>query len=1100
MADFVAEVGDDGLGGWRELPRQSDPVDGAMVIHAGADPRNANCNWLERSAGDSLSLLSISCTTMMSNSATMMSNSAQRQQLSALTAVSWRRILLLATFDLSGPVLPISGRAQMQPTNLVQLVMQFLTPDAINKIADAFGLDRALTQKLITAIVPALLAALTGATAQPGGAQKLADVAKQSSSLDNVSNLIGGGNVAALGDKGSQLLSSLFAGQENTIATALSNFAGVSQGTIKSLLGMAAPVVVGSITKTLGTGGLNANNVAELLSAQTKHVSAALPSGLRDQLNSELGNTLLSGVFREAPTNLIAQVMELFTPDAINKIGDTQGLSSAATQNLISASLPALLRVLGGVAAQPGGAQKLADLAKQSGPLDSLAGMLGSTSKTTALIDKGSQALTSLLGGQGKALTSAVSNFTGTGQSASSSVLAILTPVAMATIAKAKGSGDLSASGIANLFTAQKENMNAALPSGLRAQLSNELGGTHLFDALRDAAGQAAAATGEGDRAAASAARTTLAAGRQAAEATASSGVRAAQAASSAGARAADTAATASLKWLYWAIPLILIAALLWYLFGRPGEQSVQTTANTTPSASTSDAPTTSAGPSVPSLTIGGLDIGKQIDDSLGTLRTSLQGITDGASASAALPKLEQVTTQLDKIGDTLGQATADQRKSIAGWFASLLPNLNQSFDKVLATPSVAGVLKPMIDTLRAKLAALNDQISSGRAAVQTAQTATGSIPSVTIGGLDVGKQINDSLGTLRTSLQGITDRASASAALPKLQQVTTQLDKIGDTLGQATADQRNAITGWFASLLAGLNPLFEKVLGIPDAAVVLKPTIDGLRGKLAALNSTLAASPTNTGSGYSFSAVKDGNSDKLTLSGSLPDQATRQAVLAAAKRMFPTDQIVDNTQVLPGATPQFGKTVSSLLKELSRLGSGSVKIAGTEAEINGSAFSDHSATAIKTDLASLSNSFHVKTDVGISTAASIDAADCQKLFKGLLDKAQIEFETGSATIEPDSTGLLDHLVGVARRCPSASFQVAGYTDSAGNAEFNVALSKRRAETVAKYLTTEGINADRVTAVGYGAADPIASNDTEEGRAKNRRIEIITTKETTTQK
>jgi hypothetical protein len=46
MADFVAEVGDDGLGGWRELPRQSDPVDGAMVIHAGADPRNAN--WLER--------------------------------------------------------------------------------------------------------------------------------------------------------------------------------------------------------------------------------------------------------------------------------------------------------------------------------------------------------------------------------------------------------------------------------------------------------------------------------------------------------------------------------------------------------------------------------------------------------------------------------------------------------------------------------------------------------------------------------------------------------------------------------------------------------------------------------------------------------------------------------------------------------------------------------------------------------------------------------------------------------------------------------------------------------------------------------------------
>ena len=84
-----------------------------------------------------------------------------------------------------------------------------------------------------------------------------------------------------------------------------------------------------------------------------------------------------------------------------------------------------------------------------------------------------------------------------------------------------------------------------------------------------------------------------------------------------------------------------------------------------------------SALPSIPSLTIGGLDVGKQVSDSFGSLRTSLQGITDKASASAALPNLQQVTTQLDKIGGTLGQATADQRKTIAGWFASLLPGLN---------------------------------------------------------------------------------------------------------------------------------------------------------------------------------------------------------------------------------------------------------------------------------------------------------------------------------------------------------------------------------------------------------------------------------------
>jgi outer membrane protein OmpA-like peptidoglycan-associated protein len=382
------------------------------------------------------------------------------------------------------------------------------------------------------------------------------------------------------------------------------------------------------------------------------------------------------------------------------------------------------------------------------------------------------------------------------------------------------------------------------------------------------------------------------------------------------------------------------------------------------------------------------------------------------------------------------------------------------------------------------------------------------SIPSLTIGGLDVGKQVNDSLGSLRTSLQGLTDKASASAALPHLQQVTTQLDKIGGPLGQATADQRKTIAGWFASLLPGLNQLFDKVLGMPDAANVLKPTIDGLRGKLASLNKQVSgattqgaaaaqgAAPAHIASGYSFSAVKDGAAETLTLSGSLPDQAARQAMLAAAKRMFSTDRIVDNTEIKPGAPPEFGKTANSLLKELSRLGSGNAKITGTDAEISGSAFSDQAASAIKTALASLPG-LHVKTDVATAPVTPVDPTDCQKLFKDLLDRAQIQFETGSSNIEADSTGLLDHLVGVARRCPSATFQVAGYTDSEGNADINMALSKRRAETVAKYLTSEGIKADRVAAAGFGASDPIASNDTEEGRAKNRRI-VITTKEDTT--
>ncbi len=704
------------------------------------------------------------------------------------------------------------------------------------------------------------------------------------------------------------------------------------------------------------------------------------------------------------PTNLIPLIMQFLAPAVIDKIADALGLDRTLARTVITAAVPALLGALTGAAAHPGGAQKLAEAAKGTNSLDNLASLLGA-GEVTALADKGSQVLGSLLGGQEKALTSAVSTFAGTGQAAGASMLAMLTPLVIGTIKKAMAESGAGAAGVAQLLAAQKENVAAALPSGLRDQLSAELGGTHLFDALRDAAGQATTAVGEGGRAAAAATTTALRAGTQAAGAAAAGSARAAGAT----ATAAATAASGSLKWLGWAIPIIVLAALLWYFFGRPGEPTTQTTANappsTTQSTSTSNAPAPSSTASTAS-----------------TNPTSSPSTNAPARGNASNP----------------------------------VPN----------------------------------------------------IPGLTIGGLDVGKQVNDSLGSLRTSLQGITDKASASAALPNLQHVTAELDKIGGTLGQATADQRKTIAGWFASLLPGLNQLFDKVSGMPDTASVLTPTIDGLRGRLASLNdqvsgtpmqSAQTATPTQNASGYLFSAIKDGNAETLTLSGSLPDQATRQAVLAAAKRMFPSDRIVDNTQVALGAPPEFGNTVSSVLKELSRLGSGKAKITGTDAEISGSAFSDQAASAIKIALASLPG-FHVKTDVATSTAASVDPTNCQKLFKALLDRAQIQFKTGSANIDSDSTGLLDHLVGVARRCPSATFQVAGYTDSEGNADVNMALSRRRAETVAKYLVSEGIIADRVTAVGFGASDPIASNDTEDGRAKNWRIEITTKEEPTTTK
>jgi len=77
--------------------------------------------------------------------------------------------------------------------------------------------------------------------------------------------------------------------------------------------------------------------------------------------------------------------------------------------------------------------------------------------------------------------------------------------------------------------------------------------------------------------------------------------------------------------------------------------------------------------------------------------------------------------------------------------------------------------------------------------------------------------------------------------------------------------------------------------------------------------------------------------------------------------------------------------------------------------------------------------------------------------------------------------------------CPQARLLIAGHADAAGQARQNLTLSQRRAATVVSYLANKGIDAGRLEAVGYGATRPAAPNDSRANRAKNRRIEVVTT-------
>jgi OOP family OmpA-OmpF porin len=113
------------------------------------------------------------------------------------------------------------------------------------------------------------------------------------------------------------------------------------------------------------------------------------------------------------------------------------------------------------------------------------------------------------------------------------------------------------------------------------------------------------------------------------------------------------------------------------------------------------------------------------------------------------------------------------------------------------------------------------------------------------------------------------------------------------------------------------------------------------------------------------------------------------------------------------------------------------------------------------------------------------------KLTKDGFVALYINFDTGKATIKPDSAKTLDAAAAALKAAADLRVEVAGHTDNAGTPEANLRLSQDRAQAVMAALVTRGIKADRMTAKGYGQASPVADNRTEDGRAKNRRVELV---------
>jgi OOP family OmpA-OmpF porin len=115
---------------------------------------------------------------------------------------------------------------------------------------------------------------------------------------------------------------------------------------------------------------------------------------------------------------------------------------------------------------------------------------------------------------------------------------------------------------------------------------------------------------------------------------------------------------------------------------------------------------------------------------------------------------------------------------------------------------------------------------------------------------------------------------------------------------------------------------------------------------------------------------------------------------------------------------------------------------------------------------------------------------ECVAKITEVTEVRKITFDPGASSITSETTNVVDEIADILKRCPDLRIEIAGYTDSQGREEMNQSLSQDRASAVLDALRSRRVPVASFEAKGYGEADPIADNDTSEGREANRRIEF----------
>lgn len=362
--------------------------------------------------------------------------------------------------------------------------------------------------------------------------------------------------------------------------------------------------------------------------------------------------------------NLTSVVMNFLTPDIMEKIGSYVGLDRAATQKAASGAVPALLAGLSDLASTPAGAGQLsrAMSQQQGSPLTDLLRTAG----PQGLADTGSSMLSGLFGGRTLGtMAQAVGRFAGLGESGGMTFLSLLGPIVLGALGSQQRATGLDAGGLAGLLRSQRDQFTAAIPSGL----ADQLGAAGLIDRAEDGLRSGVETV---DRVEPIAADRTPPYRRE--------------------------PTPSSPQWPYWLASALVLGGLGWHFLQRPNQDTV---ARDVP-ARTQETGTVGLAPAA--LTVDGVNLENQFNTSMDALKSALPGITDVAGAQAALPKLNQVTAQLEDLSTRATKLSPEGRSALGKLMVGARPGLDQMFDKAMAIPGVASVARTAIDGLKSKM------------------------------------------------------------------------------------------------------------------------------------------------------------------------------------------------------------------------------------------------------------------------------------------------------------------------------------------------------------------------------------------------------------